>query len=96
MKTQIEVIGKMYEVHVAVMQILPSGHGHYKIAILVEYKGNKQTFSVVTNDMKGVDNINDMRQEATYEEVQQAMWNLIEHKIIASISEWIYDGENEN
>lgn len=63
-----------------------TGYGHHKITVEVEYRGDRNTFVTMTNNMPGIDEATSIED---YEEKQIALYNLID--VDDEIWEWLYE-----
>ena len=64
---------------------ISSGYGHKKITVELMYCGECKSFSCVTNNMPGYDAACELEGNEKY----HALYELIEHKILNEVSEWI-------
>lgn len=74
-----------YDVDVVHVSNMNTGYGHHKITVEIEYKGDRNTFISMTNNMPGIDKAMDLEGE----EKQIALFNLID--VDDEIWEWLYE-----
>lgn len=66
-----------------------AGHGHKKITVELKLGNEYKTFSATTDCMPMYDEANDLEGE----ERELALYNLIDHKIEAAVTEWLNELE---
>ena len=64
---------------------ISSGYGHKKITVELMYNGECKTFYAITNNMPDYDAACELEGEEKY----HALYELIEHKILDEVAEWL-------
>ena len=65
-----------------------TGYGHYKLTVEIEYNGDYKEFSAVTTDMEFIDSL------TNESNIDELVYDHIEHRIDEQIAEWIYFLQN--
>ena len=69
--------------------VLPSGHGHKKIIITIDYNGQRKEFIGTTSDMQSTDEA--LREETSYDDAVYILYRTIQKSIEQEVVSWMAD-----